>query len=65
MPCRYERLERQVVCALQQALSDKHMDVADHLLCALEALDPEFEGPAISHAPRATMNEGQAAHQEL
>ena len=39
MPCR--RLESRIVAAFKQALAEGRLDVAEHLLCALEALCPD------------------------
>ena len=50
MPRSFDALEQQVSQAFEQALADRRLDVADHLLQALEALDPEFEGSAIRRA---------------
>lgn len=55
MPRNYEKLEGQVLKAFQQALADERMDVADHLLRALEALDPEFEGVTLRAACRSIL----------
>lgn len=61
MPGAFDNLERQVLGALQQALADKRMDVADHLLRALEALDPARE----SAARRAGLTRDDAAQGRL
>ncbi|MBX6747302.1 MAG: hypothetical protein IRY87_35170 [Acetobacteraceae bacterium] len=46
-PC----LESRILAAFQQALAEGCLDVAEHLLCALEALDPGgTPGPALSEA---------------
>ena len=55
MPHSFDTLARQVFLAFEQAVADKRLDVADHLLSALEALDPEFEGPAIRRACRSNL----------
>ena len=55
MPRSFDALERQVFLAFEQAVADKRLDVADHLLYALDALDPEFEGPAIRRACRSIL----------
>lgn len=56
----FDELERKVFLAFEQALADKRLDVADHLLYALEALDPECEGPAIRRACRSILDPGSA-----
>lgn len=43
MPQNYDKLERYILKAIQQALAEDRQDVADKLLYALEALDAEFE----------------------
>lgn len=53
MPRNYDKLEYQVLKAFQRALADERMDVADHLLYALEALDPEFSGASVRSACRS------------
>ncbi|MBM1170115.1 hypothetical protein [Microvirga arabica] len=61
MPRSFDALERQVFLAFEQAVADKRLDVADHLLYALEALDPEFEGPAIHRACRSILEPASGA----
>ena len=61
MPGAIDNLERQVLGALQQALADKRMDVADHLLRALEALDSDRE----SAARQAVLTRDDAAQGRL
>jgi hypothetical protein len=56
MPRNYEKLEHQVLKAFQRALADERMDVADHLLYALEALDPEFSGASVRSACRSILH---------
>jgi hypothetical protein len=55
MPRTYNKLERYVPKAFQQALADERSDVADHVLSALEALDPEFEGRSMRAACRSIL----------
>ena len=55
MPRNYEKLEYQVLKAFQQAIADDRLDVADYLLHALEALDPEFDGLAVRDACRSIL----------
>lgn len=55
MPRNHEELERQVLKAFQQAITDDRLDVADHLFYALEALDPEFDGLAVRDACRSIL----------
>lgn len=44
-------LESRILAVFQQALAEGRLDVAEHLLCALEALDPgAMPGPALSEA---------------
>ena len=50
MPESFTKLERHVLRAFRQALADGRNDVADHLLYALEALDPEVQRPALRYA---------------
>lgn len=55
MPRNYDKLEHQVLKAFQRALADERMDVADHLLYALEALDPDFNGMSVRSACRSIL----------
>lgn len=55
MPRTYNKLERYVLKAVQQVLADERSDVADYLLSALEALDPEFEGRSMRAAGRSIL----------
>lgn len=49
--CNRERLERQILAALKQAMKDGRTAIADHLLNALEALAPECEpGTVLAYA---------------
>lgn len=46
-PC----LESRILTAFRQALDEDRLDVAEHLLCALEALNPNgMPGSALSEA---------------
>ena len=50
-PC----LENRILAAFKQALEEGRVDVAEHLLCALEALDPGVTpGPTLSEAYLST-----------
>lgn len=47
----HRSLESQILVVFQQALMENRMDVAEHLLCALEKLDPDSEpGSTLSEA---------------
>lgn len=50
-------LESRVLAAFEQALAEGQMTVADHLLCALEALDrkSKFPGTTLSEAYFSTL----------
>lgn len=61
MPRNYEKLEHLVLKAFQRALADERMDVADHLLYALEALDPEFSGASVRSACRLILQTAEDA----
>lgn len=55
MPRTFNKLERHVLKAFRQALADERSDVADHLLGALEALDPDFQGLTLRAACRSIL----------
>lgn len=40
MPCSCTRLEAAILTAFKQAVADNRLDIAEHLLKALEALEP-------------------------
>jgi len=51
MVSRRPSLERRILAAFRQALADGRFDVAEHLLCALEALIPgDAAGTTLSAA---------------
>jgi hypothetical protein len=60
MPKKFDELERQVLRAFRRALADGRLDVAEHLLQALEVLDPEFEGLAVRDACRSILKVAEA-----
>lgn len=60
MPRDFDHLERQISRAFERALADRRLDVADHLLQALEALDPEFERAPMRRACSSILEMGTA-----
>lgn len=50
MPRNFTELERQVLQAFRRALKERRPDVGDHLLRALEALDPDVDGGVLREA---------------
>lgn len=61
MPIQFHELERLVLGAFRQALADGRLDVAEHLLHALERLQPTPEpGSSLAAACKAFLRMGDA-----
>ena len=61
MPRRFDELELSVLRAFRQALADDRMDVAEHLLRALETLDPNVDGGVLRDAYRCVLQRTEAS----
>lgn len=56
-----EVLERQILVAFQRALREERRDVAEHLLRALDVLDPDFSRAPLQTAYRAVLELSERA----